>query len=116
MIDNESQSARIPLDVPANIHRAAETLERYGLPTTHQHAVGILAAVLIGAAGPTCPPADSPALSLVRRLGRAFNEFGADEDEGWKYMQVAHAAARDLYGFDLSWLNVEWSGIGKWQA
>jgi hypothetical protein len=99
--------------MPSNILLPDELFEQHRVPTPHKYTFSILVAVLAGF-GSARPSAETPELALVRQLGRAFNEFGANENEGYRYMLTAYSAVRDLHGHDMSWLNFEWSGVGKW--
>jgi hypothetical protein len=111
---SDHSPAQFSVGFPITIKPQSETLALYGLPPRHEIAFGVLVALLVST-GPSRPAAESEKLSLVRKLGRAFNEFGGeDEFEGLKYMRAAAGVADDLYGVDLSWLNTEWSGIGAW--
>lgn len=103
----------IAVMLPRNTRSTAEVLARYGLPDTYEHAFDQLVRLLVSA-GRRIPPG-APELRLMEQLGLAFHDFGAgNSDLGFKYMQAAHAAARDVYCFDLGVLGREWSGIGRW--
>lgn len=104
---------RCAVMLPKGTGAAAEVLAHYGLPLTHERAFSQLVRLLVGA-GRRAPPGD-PELSLMAELGQAFHDFGAGSpDLGLRYMQAAHAAARDVYGFDLCVLGPLWSGIDRW--
>lgn len=104
------------LEFPSTFRPVDEVLERYGLPQTYEENFRVLVALLVGLEE-TAQKTGSPEFSLFARLGHAFFALGGGDGEvGHKYMSAAHAAARDIYAFDISRLNGEWSGIGLWRA
>jgi len=88
----------IAVELPRYTHSTDEVLARYGLPETFEHAFGLLVRLLVDAGRKA--PAEDPERRLLRELGWVFQDFGAgDLGLGFKYMQAAHEAARDLYCF-----------------
>jgi hypothetical protein len=107
----------LTLDFPKTVRLVDETLKSYGLPQTHAETFRLLVGLLVGVGSTAQKDGPRGEHPLFTRLGYAFHGLGGgDEELALRYMQAAHAAARDVYRWDISILNTEWGHIGLWRA
>lgn len=92
---------------------ADNVLTASSLPCAQAGLFSIMVYCLAGI-GRSCPEASTPASLLANELGKAFNKLGTDEEEGRRFMVAAYSAVKEIHGFEQSWLNSEWHGIGLW--